>query len=144
MKKFRRAAGRQGRPLARRRAWALATGMTLLLTSGFSVEAHAASAPEHNHAINFLPQADAVIGSWSAQADLYDRNGNLVYHWQTGSISGVKKTVFWSYYSEDPEAWLHLWARTGNGNVYAFLHVSGNCSHIVSFNQYGGDHDQYC
>ena len=57
MIKFRRATGSQGRLLAGRRAQVLAAGMALLLTSGFTAQANAATKPAHNHFIAYTPEA---------------------------------------------------------------------------------------
>ncbi|MFC0429252.1 hypothetical protein [Kutzneria buriramensis] len=145
MTKFRFSVARRGGSLAGRRAGALVAGITLLLTSGFSMEAHAASKPAHNHFMQFVPRPVYVASNtWSAQANLYDRNGNLVYHWQTGSIDKQGESVNWGYFSRDPQAWLDMWARTGNGMVYSFLHKSAVCDYTISFDGAAGNEVHSC
>ena len=137
----------QGSVLVRRRAWPLAAGVTLLLLSFFSAHAQAASKPAHNHYMTFTPQPEfATYTTWSVQADLYDRNGNRVYHWETGSRTS-SKAVKWGFYNGDPKAWLHMWVRTGNGRVHEFLGKTATCDQDITFNgaRGGSTHElRYC
>lgn len=133
MKKIRSATGHHGGPLAGRRVPALVAGMMLLLTSVLSAEAHAATKPEHNHSIEFIPMLN-MSGVHSIQADLYDRNGKRVYHWEKWNVKSSKK-VKWTYYSEDPQAWLHMWVRMGEPyhKVFSYTGKPAVCNYQFFF-----------
>ena len=133
MIKFRRASGSQGRLLAGRRAQVLAAGMALLLTSGFTAQANAATKPAHNHFIAYTPEAPAPA-SYVAKAQLFDANGKLVYTWKKESKGN--KSIKWGFYSVDSKAYVEVSiltrSSTGKQDV-KFGPKSSVCDHDVIF-----------